>query len=328
MQRELVNVDAIAQNNGMTGTFSNSRFGACMKILNFGSLNLDYVYSVPHFVAAGETLAAMDRQVFPGGKGLNQSIALAKAKAHVYHAGAIGLDGMQLLKVLMQGGVNPDFVRKRPDLPTGHAIIQVDQSGQNCILIYGGANQSQRKDEIIETISSFSSGDMLLLQNEVNEVDTLIHQAKEKHMTVVLNPSPITPALLNAPLEKVDIFILNEIEARFISGVEDAYEQINALGRFYPKSDVVLTLGEKGSLCLTASGEQYEFGIFNVPVTDTTAAGDAFTGFYLASFAQGKPINEALKIASAASAIAVTRPGASVSIPDIDETEEFLLNYK
>ena len=298
---------------------------SCMKILNFGSLNLDHVYSVSHFVTAGETLAAKDRQVFPGGKGLNQSIALSKANAHVFHAGAIGLDGTQLVELLRQSGVDPFFIHERSDLPTGHAIIQVDQSGQNCILIYGGANQSQRKEEIIETLSSFSSGDLLLLQNEINEVDTLIHQAKEKQMIIVLNPSPITPTLLNAPLEKVDIFILNEIEARFISGEEDAYEQIKALNELYPKSDVVLTLGEKGSLCLTASGEQFEHGIFNVPVVDTTAAGDTFTGFYLAAYAQGKPINEALRIASAASAIAVSRSGASVSIPDIKETEKFLL---
>ena len=147
-----------------------------MKILNYGSLNIDHVYHVPHFVRPGETLSSLDMQLFAGGKGLNQSIALARAGADVWHAGAIGKDGGMLSGILKDSNVNTGCLKIR-DVPTGHAIIQIDENGQNCILLYGGANQTMNRLEIEEVLSHFEEGDILLLQNEINEPVSYTHLA-------------------------------------------------------------------------------------------------------------------------------------------------------
>lgn len=182
-----------------------------MKVLNFGSLNLDYVYSVDHMVAEGETLAAGGMNTFCGGKGLNQSIALAKAGVPVYHAGLIGEEGKSLLDACRENGVHTDFIRKIPG-KSGHTIIQVDKSGQNCILLYGGANRSMTREFIDEVLSHFEKGDYLLLQNEVNLVDYMVDQAYEKGMEIILNPSPFDRNLEACNLSKISLFLMNEIE--------------------------------------------------------------------------------------------------------------------
>ena len=137
-----------------------------MKILNYGSLNIDETYAVPHFVQAGETLAPTAFARNTGGKGLNQSVALRRAGAEVYHAGCIGADGEFLTDFLTAAGVDCRFVR-RVDTPTGRAIIQVVPAGQNCILLYGGANQAQREADVQETLSHFGEGDILLEMREI-----------------------------------------------------------------------------------------------------------------------------------------------------------------
>ena len=177
-----------------------------MKVLNFGSLNLDYVYSVDHMVAEGETLAAGGMNTFCGGKGLNQSIALAKAGVPVYHAGLIGEEGKSLLDACRENGVHTDFIREIPG-KSGHTIIQVDKSGQNCILLYGGANRSMTREFIDEVLSHFEKGDYLLLQNEVNLVDYMVDQAYEKGMEIILNPSPFDRNLEACDLSKISLFL-------------------------------------------------------------------------------------------------------------------------
>lgn len=289
------------------------------KILNFGSLNLDYVYNVDHFVRAGETLASSKRSVFCGGKGLNQSIALARAGADTYHAGAIGPEGDSLVGILNESNVNTQFTKKI-DLPTGHAIIQREPNGQNCILLFGGANQNITSEEVDATLSHFSSGDYVILQNEINRVDEIIRKAKKRGMKVVLNPSPMNKDLLDFPLDLVDIFILNEIEANEICKEDDHSKLLDTLCKLFPEAAVVLTLGEKGveyqDPSLSAPLSQK---IYKVNVVDTTAAGDTFTGYFITSIIAGKSKSEALDIASKASAIAVSRPGAAPSIPTLDE---------
>ena len=135
-----------------------------MRVLNFGSLNLDYVYQVGHFVQPGETLSAVSQTVNPGGKGLNQSIALAKAGAEVCHAGCIGTDGENLRELLKENGVNTEYLREVPALQ-GNAVIQVNPEGQNCILLFGGSNQCITEEQIDQTIKNFAPGDWLVLQN-------------------------------------------------------------------------------------------------------------------------------------------------------------------
>ena len=293
-----------------------------MKILNFGSLNLDYVYSVDHFVAEGETLASTVRNTFCGGKGLNQSVALARAGANTYHAGSIGPEGDMLTDMLKSAGVLTQYVR-RVDTPTGHAIIQVDPRGRNCILLYGGANQCNDTAYVDKVLADFDAGDWLVLQNEISSLPYLIKTAKEKGMTVVLNPSPFDKSLIDAGLDQVDYILLNETEGKQLTGYDAPVDILNAIRAAYPSLKVVLTLGKDG--CVYDDGAQrLSHGIFPVTAVDTTAAGDTFTGFFIGAVSAGASAADAIRQASAASAIAVSRPGAAPSVPTADEVDAFL----
>lgn len=288
-----------------------------MKILNFGSLNIDNVYSVDHFVRPGETLSSDSLSVFCGGKGLNQSLALARAGAEVYHAGMAGRDGAMLLDVMKKSGVDTQYV-KITDGATGHAIIQVNRSGQNCILLYGGANQQVTVEFAEEVLSHFDKGDWLLLQNEISSVGSIMKAAKRKGMTVVLNPSPMNDKILKMPLELVDYFILNEVEAAGLCGCEQTEKMADELRNKFPEAKIVLTLGSKGSVYQDAD-IRAAHGIYNVPVVDTTAAGDTFTGYFIEQVSVGGSPEKALELASKASSLAVSRQGAEPSIPLMDE---------
>ena len=294
-----------------------------MKILNFGSLNLDLVYQIPHFVRAGETLSTTGFSKGVGGKGLNQSVALAKAGAEVYHAGLIGEDGMMLKDFLAANGVDTRFVRVT-DCPSGHAVIQVIPEGNNCIFLYGGANQQVSEAFIAEALKPFAAGDFLVLQNEINMIDKIILAAAEKGMQVVLNPSPIADNLKELPLEKISWFILNEIEGAELSGETEPGKILDRLTALYPHAKIVLTLGGDGSVYADAQKRVHQ-SVFKVQAVDTTAAGDTFTGFFFAAMAEGNvSVEDALKRASKASSISVTRPGAAASIPTLSEVLEAL----
>ena len=253
-----------------------------MKILSFGSLNIDYVYKVSHFVKKGETLSAEELNVYTGGKGLNQSIALSRAGMETYHAGAIGMDGLFLLDQLKEAGVNTDLVKMLEDVRTGNAIIQNDEEGDNCIILFGGANQAISKEQVDEVFEHFKNEDYLLIQNEINELPYIVKKAKE-------------------------------IDGKYISGL---------LHQKFPEATIVLTLGSEGSVCI--SGDEYvEQSIYKVKTVDTTAAGDTYTGYFIAGILNGKTIKEAMDTASKASAIAVSRQGAAPSIPYLEEVEEY-----
>ena len=284
-----------------------------MKVLNFGSLNLDYVYQVESILIPGETQASRNRQTFCGGKGLNQSIALAKAGIPVYHAGMIGDDGEMLLETCRENGVNTEFIRKIAG-PCGHTVIQVDKDGQNCILLYGGANRSITREFVDEVLSAFDKGDIILLQNEINELDYIIDRAYEKGMMIILNPSPYDDKLKNCDMSKVSLFLVNEIEGYQITGEREPERILAAVKEKYPSAKIVLTLGGDGSVYKDETGI-YHQGIFKVKAVDTTAAGDTFTGYFISSIIDGMPVKEGLEMAAKASAIAVSRPGATASIP-------------
>ena len=293
-----------------------------MKVLNFGSLNLDIVFDVEYFVKAGETISSLARNIHAGGKGLNQSIALSQAGAEVFHAGNVGEDGRMLLDMLSGKGVDISLVR-RLDGATGQAVIQVESSGQNSIILYDGANKRIDDGQIDDVLSRFERGDMLLLQNEINNIGQIMRKAKLKGMSVALNPSPITNELLDSPLELVDWFILNEIEGQALSGETEPKRISKAMLSKYSDARIVLTLGKDGVLYSDKSGSCSE-GIFDMPVVDTTAAGDTFTGFFLSSVVRGESVAKALKIASTAAGIAVSRAGAGQSIPSMDEVRKYL----
>lgn len=294
-----------------------------MKILNFGSLNIDIVYNVPHILIPGETLASTKRELFCGGKGLNQSLALARAgDLSVYHAGCIGNDGEMLINTLKESDVDIGLI-KTSDCSSGHAIIQVDDSGQNSIILFGGANQQIDVDYILKVFDNTESGDWLLLQNEISGIEKIINLAYEQGLKIVFNPSPIDDNILSLPLEKIHGFILNEIEGQALAGVSDDEEICNKLLEKYPAEFVVLTLGSRGAVYADRN-ILVKQPIFNVPVVDTTGAGDTFTGYFLSSFINGLEPSQSLNIANAASAIAVGRKGAASGIPYKHEVEKFL----
>lgn len=295
-----------------------------MRILNIGSLNIDKVYAVDHFVQAGETLTAGHMDTFPGGKGLNQSIALARAGAEVWAAGAVGEDGAFLTQLLRESGANTDLIETLPDTATGHAIIQLIPQGQNCIIILGGANRALTEASIDRALEKFGPGDLLLLQNETNLVPYAMERAKARGMLLALNPSPIDDALFTYPLELVDYFILNEIEGQAIARIPESEpdQVMEALLQKFPQSAVVLTLGGDG-VRYGKGQDRFSHGIFKVPVVDTTAAGDTFCGYFLACLAKGMEPREALRTASMASALAIGVKGAAVSIPTWEEVQTF-----
>ena len=288
------------------------------RILNFGSMNIDHVYTVEHFVRPGETISSLEMEVFPGGKGLNQSVALAKAGAEVYHAGKIGKDGNFLLQLLKSVKVDVSFVETINGY-TGKAIIQVEaESGQNSILLYNGANWQMTELFIDQVLSSFSGEEILVLQNEINLVDYLIEKAAQKGMQIALNPSPVRDDLKNCNLNCITWLILNEIEGEALTGEKEPERIADTLLARYPQMKIVLTLGSQGVLYCD-SEKNFRYGVYKTQIVDTTAAGDTFAGYFLACTARGMMPEEAVAEASKASAIAISRSGAAVSIPTREE---------
>lgn len=293
-----------------------------MRVLNFGSLNIDEVYQVPNIVRPGQTITARQMDTFVGGKGLNQSVALAKAGVPVLHAGAVGEDGEFLLHFLQSHGVDTSLVQHTPG-KNGHAVIQVDEEGQNSIFLYSGSNRCITHEDADRILSGFGKGDLLLLQNEISSLDYIIAAAAKKGMTIALNPSPYDEYISACDLSLVRLLLVNEVEGEAISSTSDRSSMAERITERYPQADVVLTLGREGAVYRTG-GTSYRHGIFDVPVVDTTAAGDTFTGYFLAGWLDGFAPPELLKHASMASSIAVSRAGAAVSIPTKEEVMEAL----
>lgn len=284
------------------------------KILNFGSLNIDYVYALDHIVKEGETEASVGYQVFEGGKGLNQSVALARAGAQVYHAGKIGKEGLFLKSALEQSGVDCRYLAV-DEGANGHAIIQRAANGQNSIILYPGANHKITPDDMDNVLSNFSSDDILVCQNEISQMEYLIKAASSKGMKIAWNPSPITGIVEKVDFRQITWLIINEIEGQAITGKTEPQDILIALRSEYPQLRVVLTLGDAGSVYqdsqVTLSQQRY-----TVPVKDTTAAGDTFLGYFVRECASDSAdIANALKLASMAAALAVSKEGAMPSVP-------------
>ena len=286
-----------------------------MNILNFGSLNIDLVYQVEHIARPGETIASSSHQVFSGGKGANQSAALARAGARVFHAGQVGKDGQWLVDKLAGLGVDVQHIRVG-DVPTGHAIIQVDRRGQNSIVLFAGANAQIDREAIDSALSCFNRGDILLLQNEINDVSYIIATASERDLTICLNPAPFGPEVCAYPLELVDLLIVNETEATGLAGASEPA----ALAALCPRAQIALTLGAAGVQYRSPS-EEFHLPAPQVEAVDTTGAGDTFIGYFLQGLTADMTARDAMTRAVQAAALCVTRPGAMDSIPAADEVD-------
>ena len=294
-----------------------------MRKLNFGSLNIDHSYRVSHIVSPGETIAAESLTFTAGGKGLNQSIALAKSGLPTYHAGSIGTDGNFLQDLLINSGVHVDFLQTVECL-NGHAIIQVNDQGQNSIVIFGGSNQSVSKDQIDWTLEHFSSQDMVLLQNEISNVAYIAQRCMELNIPLAFNPSPISQELLDTfPFDAVRYLLVNETEAYEITHHTAPEKVAKSLLEKYPSIRLVMTLGGDGAYY--ADREQViRQDAFPLEAVDTTGAGDTFSGIFLGLIGQGWDCGKALCFGCAAAAIAVTRSGAAAAIPSMEQIEDFL----
>ena len=296
-----------------------------MKILVCGSANMDDTYQVPHFVREGETLSSEGYTRNAGGKGLNQAIALSRAGAEVCFAGGIGRDGMFLMEELKQNRVDTSRLLIR-DEATGHAIIQVTPDGENAILLFGGANRSFRAEDIPRLLEGMEQGDWLLVQNEINCLEEIVGEAKRRGMQIVLNPSPMEEKLRSL-LPLVDWLMLNEVEGADLTGTREPEEILDRLVEQYPGMQVVLTLGENGSIYARAAVRKTQPAV-PVSAVDTTAAGDVFNGALAVGLDEGKDLWDAAVFAAAASSIAVSRMGAQSSAPSREEVELKLKNSR
>lgn len=288
-----------------------------MKVVNIGSMNIDYVYQMAHFIRPGETAPCKARTAGCGGKGLNQSVALAQAGLAVYHAGLIGPEAGFLVQKMQEKGVDTSLIRAGEGA-NGHAIIQVDEAGQNCIILYPGTNHQFTHDYIDGVLSHFAPGDIAVLQNEINEIPYIIERCHEAGIRVAFNAAPYQDEIRDYPLDKLTWLIVNEVEGGGLSG-ETNFERIaDTLHEAYPQCGVMLTMGSAGCLYRGAH-DTVRIPAFSVNIVDTTAAGDTFIGYFIRGMADGLPVEQTLRLASMASAIAVTRPGAADSVPAYDE---------
>ena len=296
-----------------------------MAVINFGSINIDHVYMVDHFVQPGETIASSDYQQLLGGKGANQSIALAQAGADVKHVGSIHESDASFKQTLIKKGVDCRYVRCN-DVPSGHAIIQVTPCGENAIVLFGGANQTITADVVKKSLLDTSDNDWVLTQNETSCIDEVLQQAREKGLKVAFNPAPMSESVKSLPLDCVDLLIVNETEAAALTGKDALDDIIQVFQSDWQHAEVLITLGKEGVMLVTPESTD-KVPAFEVDAVDTTAAGDTFIGYFLSAYSAGTDVTQALKRGCAASAIAVTRQGAAQSIPTQEEVDRFLAKH-
>lgn len=298
-----------------------------------GSLNLDYVYKVPHFLRPGETLEAAHRAVHWGGKGLNQTVAMLRSGLAVRHCGAVGVDGTPLSDFLSTEGADVSHLRVDEGAATGHTFIQVTPDGENAILYYPGTNHGVTEELVDDFLSTALEGDFLVLQNEVNGTERLIHEGKRRGLRVVFNPSPFSPELCALDLSGLYALVLNETEAAEWTGAELAPEDAAKALADKGVAVVILTLGAKGLVWRTKEGESGSVPAFRVEAVDTTGAGDTLAGYAvgaLGAYAETgstAALVEGLRTAAAAAGLSVTKEGAVPSIPKRADVERFLTEH-
>lgn len=287
-----------------------------MAIWNLGSINADMVYALPHLPVAGETLAASGLGQFLGGKGANMSVAAARAGSHVCHIGAVGPDGRWAVDRLLEYGVDTRHIAQI-DSPTGHAIIAVDQSGENQIILFPGANHAISPDQIGQALSAASAGDILVMQNETNLQVDAARMGRDLGLRVAYAAAPFDAAAVAAVLPHLDLLFLNAVEARQLQ--EATGKPPEALG----VEDVIVTLGAEGARHFHGTtGAVQDIPALPVTPVDTTGAGDTFTGYVLSGLDRGMPMAQAMAQASRAAALMVTRHGTADVIPDLKEVQD------
>ncbi len=284
-----------------------------MQIFVLGSLNIDDVYHVPHFSHAGESVKTTGYEVFPGGRGLNQAIAAARAGGDVHLGGLIGEDGQWLRELADHEGIDTSRV-SLTESPTGRAIIQVNPAGENSIIVHPGANGTITGEHIPGFLDGAQPGDLFLLQNDSSGVPEAMRYAQERGLAVLYNAAAYTDDVKSYPLELLDTLIVNETEGEALTGETEPEAITTRLRQLYPETEIILTLGEHGCRYV---GQETEVTV-TAPVVspiDTTGAGDTFIGYFAVARSEGAPLASALELAVQAASLSVTRPGAATSIP-------------
>jgi ribokinase len=286
-----------------------------MTIFNLGSINADHVYRVPHLPGPGETLAATSMQTGLGGKGANMSVAAARAGSHVAHIGAIGSDGIWARNRLLEYGVDTRHIAEL-DVPTGHAIINVDDAGENAITLFAGANQAISEDSVANALSTGSTGDILVTQNETNAQGVAAKVGSKLGFRVCYAAAPFDASAVKAVLPYLDFLILNAVEAQQLEqALGVSIEELDV-------ADIIITLGSDGARWISEGVDQH-FAAIKVDPVDTTGAGDTFTGYVLAGLDRGLTMGQSISLAMRAAALMVTRMGTADVIPDLKEVEAF-----
>jgi ribokinase len=286
-----------------------------MVIYNLGSINSDYFYHLPNLPLAGETLAAHEYQRGMGGKGANMSVAASRGAARVMHIGSVGQDGLWSKNRLLEYGVDTRHIASGSI--TGHAIIMIDPSGENSIIIYPGANREITKDQIGSALSEASSGDILLMQNETNQQIYTAKTAKELGLKVIYAAAPFEAKSVADILPYMDMLVLNEIEAKQLE--TSSGQDLQSLG----PNHIFVTLGSRGCKHFDKLQDKtLHFDAIPVKAVDTTGAGDTFTGYLAAGLDRGLGVEQSIMLATRAAALMVMRHGTSDVIPDLKDIED------
>ena len=288
-----------------------------MSIFNLGSINIDYIYTLPHLVAAGETLASTSFSAALGGKGANQSIALARAGADVRHAGQVHNADTAWLNGLREAGVDCSHILAA-DIPSGHAVVAVDeQTAENQIILNPGSNQALPTEMIDPFLSSARLGDWALAQNEVNLTEVFLRTAANKDLHVCYSAAPFIADITANLLPIVDLLIVNHLEAEALTSFTG--KPIDQHGIRH----VIITYGAEGASYKGSAAAAFDLPAVPVKAVDTTGAGDTYLGYVLAALDEGQKIQQAMRLAATASALQVTRQGASAAIPTRAQVEAF-----
>mgnify|MGYP000061460328 CR=1 FL=1 len=300
------------------------------QLIVLGSVKADHVLQVPSFPRPGETLHGRNYQIIPGGKGANQAVAAARLNADIGFIACVGDDGFgqNIRGVFAVDGIDISAVHMIENTPTGIAMIQVSDCGENSICIAAAANDALTAEVVNQHCAQIAAANYLLMQLEtpLAGIEYAASIAKANGTQVILNPAPAR-ALPDALLAMVDIITPNETEAEVLTGVAvtDADSAAKAAQALHDKgiAIVMITLGSKG-VYISQQGTGKIISGFKVTATDTTAAGDTFNGAFVTGLLEGKAIEDAVVFAHGAAAISVTRFGAQTSIPSRDEVEQFI----
>lgn len=295
------------------------------KLHNFGSINLDHFYRVPHLVHPGETLASRSYHLGLGGKGANQSLAMALAGGQVCHWGRLGRQDAWARDRLARAGVDVTHL-ELVDEPSGHAIIQVDDHGENAIILFPGANHGFTRRHRDALCEAAKPGDWLLVQNECNALAELLECARRQDLAVAFNPAPMSDTVLELPLDACQLLFVNRGEAAWLTGLpetSDAQALLQGLQTRLPQTATVLTLGSEGAWYQAGDERHFQPALPVEPV-DTTGAGDTFIGYFMAALQEQRSVPDCLALAAHAAALGVQQSGAADSIPSRDDVERYL----